>query len=57
MAAQIRISDKYPPSAVAMYQGGNIEDGTCANLITDDSLISDYGEMAAYYSTKINLRK
>ncbi len=57
MAAQVRISDKYPPNAVAMYQGGSIEDGTCANLITDDSLISDYGEMAAYYSTKINLRK
>jgi hydrogenase expression/formation protein HypE len=55
MEGQIKISDKYPPNAVAMYQGGRVSDKTCANIITDDGLISDYGDMGAYYSTRINV--
>lgn len=57
MKATVKISDNYHPKAVVIYQGGSVADETCANIITDDSLISDFGEMAAYYSTHVALSK
>lgn len=57
MMAEINISDKYPSSTITMYQGGRVEDRTCPNIIIDDKLISDFGDMAAYYSARVNVRK
>lgn len=57
MEAEIKISEKYHPEAVVIYQGGGIEEKLGSNLITDDRHISDFGDMAAYYSTMINIKK
>jgi anaerobic selenocysteine-containing dehydrogenase len=57
MKATVRISEHYHPSAVTMYQGGSVSDLTCANLITDDSLISNIGDMSAFYSTRVNIKR